>query len=47
MKMEHSLLASVGGTVTEVTAAVGDQVAEGATILVIESELPADETDAS
>jgi 3-methylcrotonyl-CoA carboxylase alpha subunit len=47
MKMEHSLLASVSGTVTEVTAAIGDQVAEGATILVIESELPADETDAS
>jgi 3-methylcrotonyl-CoA carboxylase alpha subunit len=46
MKMEHSLLASVSGTVAEITAATGDQVTEGATVMVIESHVPADEPDA-
>jgi 3-methylcrotonyl-CoA carboxylase alpha subunit len=46
MKMEHSLLASVSGTVTEITAAVGDQVTEGATIMVIESNVRTEESDA-
>jgi 3-methylcrotonyl-CoA carboxylase alpha subunit len=46
MKMEHSLLASVSGTVAEITAAVGDQVTEGATVMVIESNVPTDEPDA-
>jgi 3-methylcrotonyl-CoA carboxylase alpha subunit len=36
MKMEHALLAPGDGTVTEVMASVGAQVAEGATILSIE-----------
>jgi 3-methylcrotonyl-CoA carboxylase alpha subunit len=36
MKMEHALLAPGDGTVTEVLASVGAQVAEGATILSIE-----------
>jgi 3-methylcrotonyl-CoA carboxylase alpha subunit len=36
MKMEHTLTAPADGTVGEVLAGVGDQVAEGATILRIE-----------
>jgi 3-methylcrotonyl-CoA carboxylase alpha subunit len=37
MKMEHALLAPADGTVTEVAVTAGVQVAEGATILSIES----------
>ena len=37
MKMEHALLAPADGIVSEVAVAVGVQVAEGATILSIES----------
>jgi 3-methylcrotonyl-CoA carboxylase alpha subunit len=36
MKMEHALLAPLDGTVSEVSAEVGAQVAEGAKILTIE-----------
>jgi 3-methylcrotonyl-CoA carboxylase alpha subunit len=46
MKMEHSLVATVSGTITEVTAAVGDQVTEGATVMVIEGDILPDEADA-
>lgn len=35
MKMEHTLLAPVSGTVAEIGAAAGEQVAEGAVLLVI------------
>ena len=35
MKMEHALLAPLDGTVSEVAATVGAQVAEGAKILTI------------
>ncbi|HEY0439581.1 MAG TPA: biotin carboxylase N-terminal domain-containing protein [Xanthobacteraceae bacterium] len=35
MKMEHTLAAPITGTVEEIGAAVGQQVAEGATLLVI------------
>jgi biotin carboxyl carrier protein len=44
--MEHSLVATVSGTITEVTAAVGDQVTEGATVMVIEGDILPDEADA-
>jgi 3-methylcrotonyl-CoA carboxylase alpha subunit len=37
MKMEHALLAPSDGIVSEIVAAVGAQIAEGATILAIES----------
>jgi acetyl-CoA/propionyl-CoA carboxylase, biotin carboxylase, biotin carboxyl carrier protein len=37
MKMELALKAPVAGTVTEVGAATGDQVALGATLFVVES----------
>jgi biotin carboxyl carrier protein len=37
MKMEHALLAPSDGTVSDIGATVGAQVAEGATILVIEA----------
>ena len=33
MKMEHALLAPADGTVSEIAATVGAQIAEGATIL--------------
>jgi 3-methylcrotonyl-CoA carboxylase alpha subunit len=36
MKMEHALTAPFDGTVTEVAAAEGGQVAERATIMTIE-----------
>ena len=39
MKMEHTLTASIDGTVAEIAAAVGAQVAEGAKVMVI---VPAD-----
>jgi 3-methylcrotonyl-CoA carboxylase alpha subunit len=35
MKMEHALMAPIDGTVAEIVAAVGAQIAEGATILSI------------
>jgi 3-methylcrotonyl-CoA carboxylase alpha subunit len=35
MKMEHALMAPIDGTVGEIVAAVGAQIAEGATILSI------------
>jgi 3-methylcrotonyl-CoA carboxylase alpha subunit len=35
MKMEHTLTAPIAGTVTEVDAAVGQQVAEGARLILI------------
>jgi 3-methylcrotonyl-CoA carboxylase alpha subunit len=37
MKMEHALLAPLDGVVGEIVAAVGAQIAEGATILSIEA----------
>jgi 3-methylcrotonyl-CoA carboxylase alpha subunit len=37
MKMEHALLAPIDGVVGEVSAQVGAQVAERATILTIEA----------
>jgi 3-methylcrotonyl-CoA carboxylase alpha subunit len=37
MKMEHALLAPADGTVSEISAQVGAQIAEGARILTIES----------
>jgi 3-methylcrotonyl-CoA carboxylase alpha subunit len=37
MKMEHTLVAPVAGTVGDVAAAAGDQVAEGAKIMVIDA----------
>jgi 3-methylcrotonyl-CoA carboxylase alpha subunit len=46
MKMEHSLLASVSGTVSEIAAAVGDQVAEDAILIVIDSNVLADDPNA-
>ena len=39
MKMEHTLTASIDGTVAEIAATVGTQVAEGAKVMVI---VPAD-----
>jgi 3-methylcrotonyl-CoA carboxylase alpha subunit len=36
MKMEHALTAPLDGTVTEVHAAAGDQVAEGGLLMTIE-----------
>jgi 3-methylcrotonyl-CoA carboxylase alpha subunit len=36
MKMEHALLAPADGIVSEISAQVGAQVAEGAKILTIE-----------
>ena len=36
MKMEHALTAAVDGTVNEVRASAGDQVAEGALVLTID-----------
>jgi 3-methylcrotonyl-CoA carboxylase alpha subunit len=38
MKMEHTLSAPIDGTVTELTAVAGSQVAEGAKLMVIDSE---------
>jgi len=38
MKMEHSLTATRAGEVTEIAAAVGDQVGEGDKLIVIHSE---------
>ncbi|MFA6265870.1 MAG: biotin carboxylase N-terminal domain-containing protein [Pseudolabrys sp.] len=35
MKMEHTLVAAIDGTVAEIAAAVGAQVAEGAKVMVI------------
>ncbi|HKS64411.1 MAG TPA: biotin/lipoyl-containing protein [Xanthobacteraceae bacterium] len=35
MKMEHALVAPVDGTIGEIPATVGAQIAEGATILSI------------
>jgi 3-methylcrotonyl-CoA carboxylase alpha subunit len=35
MKMEHTLLAPIAGTVAEIGAAVGQQVAEGSVLMVI------------
>jgi 3-methylcrotonyl-CoA carboxylase alpha subunit len=37
MKMEHALTAPIDGTVAEVAAAPGSQIAEGAKVLVIEA----------
>ena len=37
MKMEHALLAPLDGTVSEVVAEAGMQIAEGARILSIEA----------
>jgi len=37
MKMEHALLAPVDGTVSEIAASVGAQIAEGARIMTIEA----------
>jgi 3-methylcrotonyl-CoA carboxylase alpha subunit len=37
MKMEHTLTASVDGTVAEIAAVVGAQIAEGAKVLLIEA----------
>jgi 3-methylcrotonyl-CoA carboxylase alpha subunit len=37
MKMEHALVSPIDGTVTDVIATVGTQIAEGATILSIEA----------
>jgi 3-methylcrotonyl-CoA carboxylase alpha subunit len=37
MKMEHTLTAPIDGTVTEISAMVDSQVAENATIMVIEA----------
>jgi 3-methylcrotonyl-CoA carboxylase alpha subunit len=36
MKMEHALISPVDGTVAEVRAAVGGQVADGAVVMTIE-----------
>jgi 3-methylcrotonyl-CoA carboxylase alpha subunit len=36
MKMEHALLAPFAGTVAQISAAPGDQVVEGATVMSIE-----------
>jgi 3-methylcrotonyl-CoA carboxylase alpha subunit len=38
MKMEHTIGAPAAGTVAELLYAVGDQVAEGAQLLVLASE---------
>ncbi|TVR10495.1 MAG: acetyl-CoA carboxylase biotin carboxylase subunit [Salinarimonadaceae bacterium] len=38
MKMEHVLLAPADGVVSEIAAAVGDQVAEGARLVVVKQE---------
>jgi 3-methylcrotonyl-CoA carboxylase alpha subunit len=38
MKMEHTLTAPIDGTVTELTAAANDQVAEGAKLMTIKGE---------
>ena len=35
MKMEHALTAPMAGTVAEVAAAAGSQIAEGAKVMVI------------
>ena len=35
MKMEHTLTASIDGTVAEIAASVGAQIAEGAKVMVI------------
>jgi 3-methylcrotonyl-CoA carboxylase alpha subunit len=35
MKMEHTLLAPIAGTITTIAAAAGEQVAEGAVLMVI------------
>jgi biotin carboxyl carrier protein len=37
MKMEHALTASIDGTVAEVRARAGDQIADGAVVLTIEA----------
>jgi 3-methylcrotonyl-CoA carboxylase alpha subunit len=37
MKMEHALTAPFDGTVTDIAAAEGSQIAERATIMTIES----------
>jgi 3-methylcrotonyl-CoA carboxylase alpha subunit len=42
MKMEHALLAPADGIVSAIAATTGAQIAEGATILSIESA-PADQ----
>jgi 3-methylcrotonyl-CoA carboxylase alpha subunit len=42
MKMEHALVSPVDGTVTEVRASAGSQVADGALVMAIE-EAPASE----
>jgi 3-methylcrotonyl-CoA carboxylase alpha subunit len=39
MKMEHTLVAPISGTVTNIDAAVGQQLAEGARIALIAPEL--------
>ena len=36
MKMEHAIVAQVGGTVREILFAVGDQVDEGETLVLLE-----------
>ena len=38
MKMEHSLTAPRGGTVAEVTVRVGEQLEEGALLIVLEPD---------
>jgi biotin carboxyl carrier protein len=38
MKMEHTLTAPISGIVAERGAAVGQQIAEGATLMVIEPQ---------
>ena len=38
MKMEHALTAPIAGTVAEVAAAAGNQIAEGAKVMVIAAE---------
>jgi len=38
MKMEHSLVAPVDGRVHEIAVAAGNQIAEGATVVVLEPE---------
>jgi 3-methylcrotonyl-CoA carboxylase alpha subunit len=36
MKMEHAIVAQVAATVSEVLCAVGDQVDEGETLVILE-----------
>jgi biotin carboxyl carrier protein len=38
MKMEHSVVAPIDGGVREIAVAAGSQIAEGATMIVIEPE---------